>query len=216
VLADLRKPTVVSGARSGIYGMGGIGKSLLAAAVARDNDVRRAYPDGIVWVHVGPSPNLVQIQQFIVQTLGGESTFGNATEGRTAVREALHDKAVLLIIDDVWHATDAIQLTEFGPRCRALLTTRDSGIVHALGADVVEATLFTEAESLRLLADAAGTDVASLPPEATETVRECGHLPLALSLCAGMVRGEHGIPWVSVADALRRAQIEEIAVFGAS
>lgn len=44
VLVDLQKPVIVSGtARVGVQGMGGIGKSVLAAALARDREVRRSY-----------------------------------------------------------------------------------------------------------------------------------------------------------------------------
>src|SRR2546423_1777348 len=53
--ADLDRPVVLSGvaARVGLHGMGGIGKSVLAAAAARDRRVREAFPDGVVWVTVG-------------------------------------------------------------------------------------------------------------------------------------------------------------------
>src|SRR5207253_3215818 len=54
VLADLQRPVVVTGtaARVGVQGMGGIGKSVLAAALSRDLDTRRAFPDGVVWLPV--------------------------------------------------------------------------------------------------------------------------------------------------------------------
>ena len=43
------KPVVITGASSrvGLQGMGGIGKSVLAAAVARYG-IRRSYPDGVI------------------------------------------------------------------------------------------------------------------------------------------------------------------------
>jgi NB-ARC domain len=37
----------------GLLGMGGIGKSVLAAAVARDGEVREAFPDGVIWLAIG-------------------------------------------------------------------------------------------------------------------------------------------------------------------
>ncbi len=49
----------VTGAALGIHGQGGIGKTVLAAALARDEQVRRCFPDGVFWVTVGetkPSP----------------------------------------------------------------------------------------------------------------------------------------------------------------
>lgn len=42
----------------GVKGMGGIGKSVLAAALARDLAVQAAFPDGIVWLPIGREPNL--------------------------------------------------------------------------------------------------------------------------------------------------------------
>jgi NB-ARC domain len=63
--ADLTKPVVVSGAagRLGLQGMGGIGKSVLASALAHRPEVRRAFPDGVYWITLGQeisSPTLVK------------------------------------------------------------------------------------------------------------------------------------------------------------
>ena len=65
VMADLHRPVVATGtaARTGIEGMGGIGKSVPASALARDFDVRRAFPDGVIWVPIGQSPDLGAAQQ---------------------------------------------------------------------------------------------------------------------------------------------------------
>jgi hypothetical protein len=68
LLRDLQKPVVITGAMGavGIQGMGGIGKSVLAAALARDREVRRAFPDGVVWVTLGQEPNLAHLQGGVV------------------------------------------------------------------------------------------------------------------------------------------------------
>jgi len=42
-----------SEAHVGMQGMGGIGKSVLAAALARNRKVRESYPDGIAWISCG-------------------------------------------------------------------------------------------------------------------------------------------------------------------
>ena len=69
LLIDLQRPVVVTGAaaRVGVQGMGGIGKSVLAAALARDLEVRRVFQDGIFWIGVGQQPDLVELQRFIAR-----------------------------------------------------------------------------------------------------------------------------------------------------
>jgi hypothetical protein len=44
---------------SAIYGLGGIGKSTLAAALAYDPDVQAHFPDGILWITLGQQPDLL-------------------------------------------------------------------------------------------------------------------------------------------------------------
>ena len=44
----------------GLHGQGGIGKTVLATATARDPVVRAHFPDGVFWVTVGEQPDLVR------------------------------------------------------------------------------------------------------------------------------------------------------------
>jgi len=69
--------------------------------------------------------------------------------------------------------------------------------------------LFTQIESLNLLAGATGVNPGDLPPEAKEIVHECGFLPLAVALCAGMVK--RGVAWSGILQRLKRAALESIA-----
>jgi hypothetical protein len=43
----------------GVQGMGGIGKTVLTTALARDPELRLACSDGIYWMAVGQKPNLL-------------------------------------------------------------------------------------------------------------------------------------------------------------
>ena len=55
------KPKVLEGQavdKIGLQGVGGIGKSVLAAALARDREVCQAFPDGIYWLTIGQAPKL--------------------------------------------------------------------------------------------------------------------------------------------------------------
>lgn len=55
----------------GLHGMGGIGKTELAKALAHDEEVRRHFSDGIYWVTLGQDPPLFQRQAELVQMLTG-------------------------------------------------------------------------------------------------------------------------------------------------
>jgi tetratricopeptide (TPR) repeat protein len=187
---------------------------VLAAALARDPEIRRAYPDGIIWVSVRQQPNVVGLQLDVARHLGSQELFETEAQGQGVLRQLLAQKAVLFILDDVWSARDVQAFDVLGTRCRALVTTRDAGVLHSLGAQrregqCVPVSLFTEAEALALLADAVGVERAALPPEAREVVQECGCLPLAVALCGGMVkkRGE----WGAILQRLRQADLEKIA-----
>ena len=60
--------------------MGGIGKSVLAASLARDEEVRQAFPDGVFWLTVGQNPSLKNLQFELAQALG-KSPRAGASEG---------------------------------------------------------------------------------------------------------------------------------------
>ncbi len=216
LLVDLQKPQVITSAdaKVGVQGMGGIGKSVLAAALARNREVRRSYPDGVIWVSCGQNlgtDDLLARLRDVSKHLGGDTSFTSLPQAQGMLRELLQTKAVLLVLDDVWCAKDAQAFDVLGPRCRMLVTTRDAGILHALHGEHIPISLFTETEALQLLADAVTAkerpvSVADLPPEAHEVVRECGCLPLALALCGGMVKS--GNSWLDVVDALSEADLD--------
>ena len=46
----------------GLQGIGGIGKSVLAIALAHDERIRRRFPEGVYWVTVGEHPDLLAAQ----------------------------------------------------------------------------------------------------------------------------------------------------------
>lgn len=73
----------------GMHGMGGIGKSVLANLLARDREIRKAFPDGIVWVGLGSLPALAERTREAHRALGGDGAFESEVEGLTKLREVL-------------------------------------------------------------------------------------------------------------------------------
>jgi NB-ARC domain len=84
----------------GVQGMGGIGKTVLATALAHDPEVRKVFPDGIFWLTVGQKPNLLLLQGKLLRQLTGvQPTFVTTEEGKDALRKAFEGRRVLVMLD---------------------------------------------------------------------------------------------------------------------
>ena len=205
VLAGTDKPLGITG----LYGMGGIGKSVLAAALARDEEVLEAFPDGVIWLIISQEPNIIARQRQVAQALGEEPPhFDDAQQGIAYLSRILADKACLLILDDVWESQYMADFDALGKRCRMLITTRNVGVLpqgaveHCL--DVMD-----DDEAMELLARAAGISHDELPGVAEEVAKECGNLPLALAMIGSMARGKPA-QWDASLHRLRNADLEKI------
>ncbi|MFM6138551.1 MAG: NB-ARC domain-containing protein [Sphaerospermopsis kisseleviana] len=194
----------------GLQGMGGIGKSVLAAVLANDEEVRSVFPDGILWVTLGQQPKLTLRQSDLAKMLGDSSQiFQDVQQGKVYLSELLANKACLLIIDDVWKTQDAQAFNVLGQRCKMLITTRDIKVLEEVGAINHHLDLLTVTESLSLLALWAKQHPETLPPQAHQIVEECGRLPLALAMIGAMLKGKPE-RWQNVLYKLQNADLEKI------
>jgi len=194
-------------AKTGVHGQGGIGKTVLATALARDDEVRRAFVDSVFWLTVGQEPDLAALQRLLFEMVTGRrEEFVSTNLGEVALRDALGDKSCLLVLDDVWHGAHAAAFDVLGERGRLLVTTRDAGILRALGARAENVDLLAPADARRLIADWAGVETEALPVEADAVAEQCGYVPLALSLAGAQVAG--GTPWADLLAALRAGDLE--------
>ena len=204
--------------RVGVWGMGGSGKSVLAAALVRDPAVRRRFPDGLAWVRLEPPTGdpaarrgvLAQRQQELAAKLApagqvaGEVT--DVEQGRDRLAELLRDRACLVVVDNVWTADDVYAFSVLDRRGALLVTTRDAGLVRAAGAAEVEVAELSDAQARTLAAGWAGVPEQLLPPPAAETLRLVGNLALGVATVAALARGD-GQRWAELADRLRRAEL---------
>ncbi len=198
--------------RVGVQGMGGIGKSVLAAAVARDEAVGERFPDGVLWVTLGQEPNVkARLVDCVGYFTGTLPYFEDLPQGKAALAQQLEGRACLLVLDDVWQMSHAAVFDGLGPHCQLLLTTRDGKLVTGLAAQGHEVGLLSEEQGLGLVAQWAGEHREGLPPEAVEVVRECGYLPLAVAIAGAMVCGNGANRWRNVLEKLRAADLARIA-----
>ena len=187
----------VTGAALGLHGQGGIGKTVLAAALARDEQVRRRFPDGVFWVTVGEQGDLVAAQLGLLARLGAaHPELRSASQGLGLLREALADRRCLLVVDDVWSAAAAAAFRAAGPRGRVLYTTRDPAVLERVAADVVQLGVLPRPAARELLRGLTG--VRLLPAEADRICAATGGVALALAL-VGAAIGAGGQGWEQAA-----------------
>lgn len=180
-----------------LHGMGGIGKTTLAVALARQAAIPQLFPDGVLWVGVGPHPTIRNLLDDWGRALG-ISLLGERDEAacQERLRACLHQRRLLLIIDDVWEVPHGQAFLLGGPACRTLLTTRESPAAYTLATrertqrvDVLDATA-----ALTLLYRLAPESVATDEANARRLCERLECLPLALTLAGRLLAIEADVP----------------------
>jgi hypothetical protein len=142
---------------SAIHGLGSVGKSTSAAALAHDGDIQNHFSDGILWATLGQEPNVLQRLTDWVHGLGDYNypvTDMHSTS--LHLRTLLMDKSMLLVVDDAWidknNGWEYVKAFNVGgSRCCLLVTTRDASIGNVLGASTYSLDVMTETQALELL-----------------------------------------------------------------
>lgn len=182
-----------------IRGLGGSGKSTIAAALAWDPEVREHFRDGVLWVTLSQQPETLTL---LNQWLGA---FGNPDVSKEAaasdrLRALLQSKSVLMVVDDVWDGEVAQLFLVGGPDCAMLITTRESLPVVQTNVgreDLFDIDVMTETQALDLLRSGLGRPIQGDEfREAARVANAVGYLPLALQLAAVQVRD--GLTWVEL------------------
>ncbi len=179
-----------------IHGLGGIGKSTLAAALAHNKQVQAHFCDGILWATLGQQPDVLSLLSGWVQALGDHNFKSPSIEATTShLRTLLNDKAVLLIVDDAWDTKHAQAFKVGGARCHLLVTTREGVIAKVLGACTYSLDAMKPAQAMELLTKKFGRGITDAEQSNVKALaKEYGYLPLALELAADQVAS--GKSWV--------------------
>jgi hypothetical protein len=115
-----------------LHGIGGIGKTTLAAAVGRLKAVVNAFTGGVFWISLGPNPDIRNALTDWGDSVGIDLRPAKTLEDcRVRLRTALFDRRALLIVDDVWKPRHWEWFAVAGPQSRTLLTTRETPVLTA-------------------------------------------------------------------------------------
>jgi len=168
-----------------LRGSGGYGKTMLARAICRDGRVRRAFKDGVLWVTLGQTPDVLGGLFKLYAALTGERpVFVDVEDAANALAARLGDGEYLLVVDDVWNHAHLRPFLRGGEHCARLVTTRNSSTLPP-NARTVDVDAMQRNEAVELLG-------AGLPPADPEAMRalavRLGEWPLLLKLANGALR----------------------------
>jgi WD40 repeat protein len=209
VLSDVNRPTVITSAKqtTALQGMGGVGKTLLARAFCWDCDTRHAFPDGVYWLTLGQTPDLLRVLGQLGTLLGDSPLYYSEINTATQrLREVFADRAALIVVDDVWHPEHMQPLLIGGQRCRLLITTRQRTVVNAMGATECQVGVLAQDKAMTLLAEWAGQISEVDYATAVAVAEQCGYLPLALSITGAMLR-DNRTTWMQTLVTLKQAAL---------
>ncbi len=196
---------------SAIQGLGGIGKTILAQALAHDQQVQEHFCDGILWATLGQQPDVLSLLQRWIIALGDYDYKPTKIEDASIhLNSLLHDKAVLLFIDDGWNVEDIEPFRVGGGKCQVIITTRRADVAEEVDAQLYSLDLMSEEQSLMLLANRLGRELEEEEKEAAKQLAAAvGYLPIALDLAAARVA--RGKSWAELNSALT-AEIARLEV----
>ena len=146
-----------SARKAGLLGMGGIGKTVLATALVRDEQVRERFADGVFWLSFGREAVVTLRQTELARLLGDSAaSFENWQQGRGRLSELTADRAALVVLDDVWQPGHAEAFTRLGPGMGLVVTTRDQAVLDKAGARAHRLDLLSKDAARALLRESAG------------------------------------------------------------
>ena len=203
-----------SSRRSALAGLPGAGKTALATALVYSGAAREHFHGGILWVGLGPKPDLDSVFGRLASILDLDiseeaSPSTKAQSVATALQLRVDGEPVLLVVDDVWawdHARPFLDITF--PGCSHLVTTRDAAIARMFADEVTALGELSLERSTMFLAERCPKAYESDPGALRDLVTAVGGLPLALTLIATTLNDHSGQEkWVR--DEIRRLKAAE-------
>jgi hypothetical protein len=185
-----------------IVGTGGIGKTSLAIAIARSPKIQAYFPEGILWITLGPEPKLILRQLDLLSLVTDETfLFRDVEQGRIRLEKLLAGRKILLILDDVWDEAHLRAFKIASSQICILVTTRNRRIARSCQAKTHPVTSLSYGEAITFLEKYYPDD--QIPTELGRKILKCtGHYPLILAMLGTRLTGEPSHRWDTIANSL--------------
>ena len=187
--AQMTPPCVV------IHGWPGVGKTSLTAALANDQALAEAFPDGILWASLGEKPDLLAELVAWGEALKAEDipNWKTVDIASHKIASLIKDKSILLIVDDVWETNHARPFLCVGNKGAVVTTTRHKFIASTLVPDqksIYNLRVLNEHASVQLLAHLAPNVIQSHQASCVQLVNALEGLPLAIQVAGRLLESE--------------------------
>jgi DNA-binding SARP family transcriptional activator/tetratricopeptide (TPR) repeat protein len=191
-----------------LVGMGGAGKSTLAARLA--HQLRDEFADGVLWGNPHTS-EVGHILEVWGRAYGHDySSLPDLNSRATAVRGLLAHKQALIVLDNVDDAALARPLLPGGAGCVVIVTTRSREAAAALNAQSLSLSDLSPDNSLDMLVHIVGAARVTAPLSEKAAAAQIGqllhHLPLAVEIAAQLLQSRPRMKVAAMAARLQDAQ----------
>jgi tetratricopeptide (TPR) repeat protein len=170
-----------------LHGLPGVGKTAFAVALACEPEIQDQFPDGVLWIGLGPQPSVLTHLSRLGMLLNlGEkeqALLCTPLEWTQALRHLIGKSRMLIIIDDAWNVEEVSACLVGGPCCAYILTTRLPEVaVQFAETHVLQIHELSQQEGIQLLEGFVPALAEQNSEELAQLVQAVGGLPLALTL----------------------------------
>jgi Leucine-rich repeat (LRR) protein len=207
----------------GVWGMGGVGKTLLLQKVDGSPTVRRHFQGAVfIWLTVRQTPDVMALYRTLSEELGLKpKEHANPEDYKRYLHTQFIQRRVFLVLDDVWKgkAFDSLDLAK-GKGSVTLLSTRNQSLLKRGSPRIsqVQMTPLSKEDSWSLFCVHAFGEPSNFPGEvevlAHLIAEECQGLPLALKVIGRAMYGKISpeLQWEPVLKKLRQSCMQERTV----
>lgn len=204
-----RPPILISGAV-------GVGKSVLAAILARDSSIRTAYPDGIFWVSMGKEPDILSRMIYISHGLDDKKQlFVDIDAAGERIKRLTSTRTCLVIFDDAIDPQDILSFNVLGQYGQILITTSENNffdiLKYFLPATVhFELEPFSSENAVNFFMQKIGNQIKreNVPIKLDSLAKLCQFSPTVLGYITNIVKNRGLDEWKEVVRDLQNTDFE--------
>ena len=173
-----------------LFGKIGVGKSTFLAHLAWEEKIRRKFRDGVYWAALGQNEIAVPSMLREWCRLADVDSAGLLPPNMAArLGEKFIGRQILLLVDDVWRASDLGEVQRLlHPTVQLVFTSRLPGVAHEVSpASTYSLETLEGSAGVELLRYFAGEAVDAHPEKCLELVHALDGLPLALHVAGRLL-----------------------------